>query len=260
MPRFLLNELLLNTHFEIRFDYVVFTVFVDAPHVIEVPSLGMGAFDKFDSTAVATTSSETDPELIPRAWWITKDPEQTGLPHKLYQGWDQTMAFLREVIDTQGPFDACLGFSQGAALAAIVGSVLECPTVHPSFSDLKDKPNGQKALKAVILVAGFKLDLQSEWYGDRSDSDSKTLKTRSLHILGRTDSIVGEDRSQPLISSFENPRVEWHDGGHFVPSKKSWRELFANYLQNLDNPDESAVPSPSEGVESIGTNTNVAKI
>ncbi|EGG12783.1 uncharacterized protein MELLADRAFT_101314 [Melampsora larici-populina 98AG31] len=165
-------------------------VFVDAPHVIDVPTVGAGAFEKF-----------TDAELIPRAWWSSKEPEQTGLPHKVYEGLD------------------------GAALAAVLSSVLEYPNLHTAFSDLKDQTDGQKAFKAVVLVAGFKLDLPPEWYGVRPDSDN---------------------RSEPLVSAFMNPRVEWHDGSHFVPSKKSWRDFFCNYVQKLDQTDESLIPSPGQ--------------
>ncbi|KAH9812928.1 serine hydrolase FSH [Melampsora americana] len=229
-------------------------VFVDAPHVIDVPTVGTGAFEKFDSTA---GSSETDAELIPRAWWSSKEPEQTGLPNKVYEGLDETMTFLREVIDTQGPFDACFGFSQGAALAAVLSSVLESPNLHEAFSSLKDQSDGQKAFKAVVLVAGFKLDLPPEWYGVRPESKSQTLKTRSLHILGRTDTIVGTDRSEALVSAFTNPRVEWHEGSHFVPSKKSWRDFFGDYFRNLNQTDESLIPSPGTTEDNL---SNLPKI
>ncbi|MBW0546560.1 hypothetical protein O181_086275 [Austropuccinia psidii MF-1] len=224
-------------------------VFVDAPHVIEVPSTATGAFEQFDSAAVTNHTEDTDPALIPRAWWRMK--EQVGLSGEtqlIYQGFDQSMAFLRQVIDNQGPFAACFGFSQGAAMAAILGSVVERPSLCVAFSHPPMKE--QLPFKAVILIAGFKISLPDKLYGDGLEQNQK-LTTRSLHVLGRTDAIVGEDRSLPLVEAFLNPRVVWHDGGHFVPAKKNWRDFFSSYFQNLDDPNDSLVPNPESSNENM---------
>ena len=37
--------------------------------------------------------------------------------------------------------------------------------------------------------------------------------TPTLHILGRTDVIIHEERSKELLDVCANKRVEWHDGG-----------------------------------------------
>ena len=39
------------------------------------------------------------------------------------------------------------------------------------------------------------------------------FSTPILHILGRTDIIVVEERSKELLDISANKRVEWHDGG-----------------------------------------------
>ena len=50
----------------------------------------------------------------------------------------------------------------------------------------------------------------------------------TLHIMGRNDVVVPPERSQTLVDACpdENRRVEVHDGGHFTPSKASWRHFF----------------------------------
>jgi len=78
------------------------------------------------------------------------------------------------------------------------------------------------------------------------------FSTPSLHVLGRNDVIVSTARSKTLIDVFESPRVEWHDGGHFVPSKATWRQFFKDYFASYD--DESSVRpadvrSPTPGVK-----------
>lgn len=47
-------------------------------------------------------------------------------------------------------------------------------------------------------------------------SDSLLLpsySTPTLHVIGRTDVVVEEERSNRLIVLSENKRVEYHDGG-----------------------------------------------
>ncbi|PLW15547.1 hypothetical protein PCANC_14537 [Puccinia coronata f. sp. avenae] len=224
-------------------------VFVDAPIVIDVPDATSDDLNKYDSAAVATHTPETDPALIPRAWWkakeITDGPDGT---RKTYEGFDESMKFIRRVIDEQGPFDACFGFSQGAAMAGLLASYLERPSLHTAFSD--PPLTAQQPFKAAILVAGFRLNHPPAWHRS-SDGTYTKLTTRSLHVIGNTDVIVAEDRSQSLVDAFEKPRVERHDGGHFVPSKKSWRDFFALYMQSIHLQDDSQVPSPGQSLNVV---------
>lgn len=50
-----------------------------------------------------------------------------------------------------------------------------------------------------------------------------------LHVLGDNDVVVTPERSQSLIDATLNGRVEHHTGGHFTPSKASWRH-FLKYV------------------------------
>lgn len=113
-----------------------------------------------------------------------------------------------------------------------------------------------------------------------------SYSTRTLHVLGRTDVIVVEERSKPLLELSSNKRVEWHDGGvciaisrtmrisladrypermtlllcigHFVPSKAPWRNFIRGFLRDpsmsepapgaaAQTPSEPAHPTASEG-------------
>jgi hypothetical protein len=45
---------------------------------------------------------------------------------------------------------------------------------------------------------------------------SPSLATRTLHVIGKTDVVVVEERSRQLVELSANKRVEEHDGGkHF---------------------------------------------
>ncbi|KAG6885046.1 hypothetical protein C0993_006373 [Termitomyces sp. T159_Od127] len=71
--------------------------------------------------------------------------------------------------------------------------------------------------------------------------------TPSLHVIGKTDIIVTEERSQSLVAASTNGRVEYHDGGHFVPSKKQWLKFLHAYMLEPS----SDLPSPSVGGYSV---------
>ncbi|KAI5474529.1 hypothetical protein MNV49_003085 [Pseudohyphozyma bogoriensis] len=198
--------------------------------------------DQFDSSA---TGQSSRPEDIPRTWWFSEDkPDGT----KQYNKLDVALRFLREVLEQQGPFDAVWGFSQGAALAGMLVALVETPSKNPIFaapgSNWPPKP-----FKFGILSCGFEpVDPEVRaWF-------NPPPKTPTLHVLGRGDTIVGEDRSVPFIGCFEGARAEWHDGGHHAPSKASWRQFFKAYIKEFksDTPDVAAVPSPSAPAEPDG--------
>jgi hypothetical protein len=85
--------------------------------------------------------------------------------------------------------------------------------------------------------------------------------TPTLHVLGRTDVVVVEERSKQLLEVSAVKRVEYHPGGtfafvcarsetltegrmrvgHFVPASKPWREFFSAWM---DDP-TAKIPSPT---------------
>lgn len=75
----------------------------------------------------------------------------------------------------------------------------------------------------MIAVGGF-LPIAEE--PDFSNYFPLPASLPVLHVIGRTDVVVSEERSQSLIDKCENSRVEYHTGGHFTPSKASWRHFF----------------------------------
>ncbi|GAA6032756.1 hypothetical protein JCM8097_000776 [Rhodosporidiobolus ruineniae] len=218
-------------------------VFVDPPHVVEVPTDSNSAAemkDKFDSDVSADT---------PRAWWFGKTDPSDG-HYRKFDKFDETLHYLRNILETQGPFDGVLGFSQGAACGAILTALLENPSLDPVFAASAQDASvawPHPPLKFAILSAGFfPLDPKTSAYFD------KKPKTPTLHILGRGDTIVGEERSVPLTQAFEDARVEWHDGGHHTPSKASWRNFIKAYIACFAEggagvEGAKALPSPSAG-------------
>jgi len=125
-------------------------------------------------------------------------------------------------------------------MAAILAALLEKPEVHPPF--LIDGKPPHAPLEFCVAVAGFR---------PRSPLVDSILlpsySTPTLHVLGRTDVIVVEERSKTLLEVSSNKRVEHHDGGHFVPSKAPWRNFLRSYLRDpLGNAPAPGLPAASQ--------------
>lgn len=146
--------------------------------------------DKFDSTASAAPTSAAD---TPRAWWFAETAEDGTSDFSRFRGFDVTLVYLRELMEKHAPIQGILGFSQGAASAAILAALVENPQLDPVFSaPPKDEntPWPPKPFDFAILSAGFlPLDPKVKAYFDVKP------KTPTLHVLGRADTIVGEGES-----------------------------------------------------------------
>ncbi|BGO92905.1 hypothetical protein NBRC10512_006079 [Rhodotorula toruloides] len=231
-------------------------VFVDPTHIVDMPTDPTDFRNKFDSDASASPTSDAD---TPRAWWFAK-PHPSDGHYREFVRFDETLRHLRQILEEQGPFDGVFGFSQGAACGAILTALVENPSLDPIFAAPSSNPSvawPPKPFKFAILSAGFfPLDPRAAGYFEKSK-----LRTPTLHVLGRGDTIVGEERSVPLTRAFEGARVEWHDGGHHTPSKASWRRFFQSYIEAFSEGGggaeaANALPSPTAGGES-GTATPV---
>ncbi|KAJ7057163.1 serine hydrolase FSH [Mycena amicta] len=220
-------------------------VFIDAPMILQPVDLVGSA------SAQALDAGDAGDAAESRAWfrWNEDKNEPVGLP--------QSVQLLRDVLKSRH-FDGVLGFSQGAAVAGFLAALLERPEIYPDF--LVDGKAPHPPFKFCVAVSGFRLR------GSLGDSVfSANYHTPTLHVLGRNDVIVIEERSRKLIDVSENARVEEHDGGHFVPSKTSWRKFLAAYLvdptDNVLSPSISAAPSannsgaatPLEGVSTYSS-------
>lgn len=212
-------------------------VFINAPHVLEPVDLtGHGiTLDALGASEVSAVSE--DPALKPRAWYKS-DPTRTRT-----DGLEESLAFLRDTLKAQR-LEGVFGFSQGAAMAALLAALLERPHRYAPF--LVDGEPPHPPLKFCVSVSGFKIagPMSAAVFSDG-------YATPTLHVLGKNDIIVVEERSRVLINISIGKRVEEHDGGHFVPSKASWRTFLKAYMLNLTgnipSPGTSSVSQPGSG-------------
>lgn len=189
------------------------------------------------------SSGNTADDLEAYGWWRrsnTADPPE-------YAGIDMCFDKIANVIATEGPFDGVVGFSQGAALAAMVTSLLERPSRYDAFKRAQElspiaipyptsfKNLQQPPLKFLVSYCGFRApgERYNGFYAD------PTIQTPSCHVNGSLDSLVEESRWRTLMEACGGEgmtRLVIHPGGHFVPSGKQYLETVADFMRMCMSP------------------------
>ncbi|KAJ7447720.1 serine hydrolase-domain-containing protein [Mycena galericulata] len=128
---------------------------------------------------------------------------------------------IRTVLEAQGPFQGILGFSQGAAFAAMILAFMENPDLDQNLLRNVKHP----AFEFAAMVSGFVAPTQEFPLPPR-------IRTPSLHIMGLNDIMVAPEISTKLADRFETAQVEIHQGGHFIPRTRAWRSFLCEYLRS----------------------------
>ncbi|WWC60334.1 uncharacterized protein I303_102905 [Kwoniella dejecticola CBS 10117] len=219
-------------------------VFLEPPVVVEKADLPWSDnLDQFGSNATTDETAQT-PETTPRAWWVTANEMKT------YRKFDETVAYLHDYLSKNEPFDGIMGFSQGAGMAAILSALLEKPGLHPNFSSEPPLPK----FKFAIFVGGFLPKAESH---DFTPYFPLPASLPTLHVCGKNDTLITIERSQTLVDKCENSRVELHDGGHYTPSKASWRHFFNAYINSFGPDGSQGDVPPVNSFGPSGANTPV---
>ncbi|KAL7662419.1 Serine hydrolase domain-containing protein [[Candida] zeylanoides] len=214
-----LRKMLTKKNFEL--DYV------DPPYVIANHRDLPFVLSDNDDEASAKFNELVD-RGVNRAWWQYRSPGH-------YEGFAESVEYLVQHIRKNGPYDGVMGFSQGAAMAAMLTNrVVELVPSQPQFT-------------VAILISGFafveardpqRTDMQVLTYSEPTVEDydaqvrilpqyesyftvSPSATTTVASVYGTADMTVPAIRSAHLAHLY-GPRSHTfvHDGGHFVPNKK----------------------------------------
>ncbi|KAI9480567.1 MAG: serine hydrolase FSH [Benjaminiella poitrasii] len=203
-----------------KLDKIADLVYVTAPQVTTDP--------KYTSEAhrAAVADENAPEEEKPFAWWHPYDDQQTEDGY--YQGFKESVEFLKDTMIKEGPFDGIFGFSQGACLAAIIVNALEDRTLAPTlFGPDFDHPN----FKFAILAAGFlpaaQKATQNLW--------AHKISTPTLHMIGGEDKLIAPALQEKLVEHCVDPVVIRHSGGHVVPSNAASRNETLAFVTKFVN-------------------------
>ena len=175
-------------------------------------------------------------ELDAWGWW----KRETGSGR--YAGLEDGLETIAETIRGAGGIDGVIGFSQGAAAAAMVASLLEPGRVgafersregnpdafaYPdSWKELQRMHPG--GLKFTALYSGFFAPnpLYAAFYEPK-------ISSPTLHFIGSLDTVVEESRSLALVDACVGAKEKtvYHPGGHFVPAGKEWGSVLVGFIK-----------------------------
>ncbi|KAF5861136.1 hypothetical protein ETB97_000576 [Aspergillus alliaceus] len=172
-----------------------------------------------------------------------------------YLGLEDGLATIAKVMAEEGPFDGVIGFSQGAAMAAMVVSLLEDgrKEAFARFLDPVVASEGKGEAEEVVGGVSFPKSFEGLahppfkfalcYSGFRSPGaryrgfyESPAVQTPILHVLGSLDAVVEESRSKALVAACAgNPekegKVVWHPGGHFLPSQRPYLDAAVRFIR-----------------------------
>ncbi|CAR24895.1 FSH1 domain-containing protein [Lachancea thermotolerans] len=181
--------------------------YIDGPTTLERKDL---PFEMDDEKWQATVDAQLN-----KSWFFHSD---------ISKELDLTTAIqtVSDHIKANGPYDGIVGFSQGAAVAAIITNrITQLVPDHPPFkvslifsgySFTEPDPEHEGQLR---ITEKFKQDF----------TPAPESPTKMLFVYGASDQAVPATRSKYLqeiyaSSSPENVKAFEHPGGHMVPNKK----------------------------------------
>ena len=163
----------------------------------------LGAEWQFDCLDAPQQISKPD-----RAWWINP-PGERSYTASAYEG-DEVAITQVEAAWASGNYDALLGFSQGAMLAAVVsarglvGQGVVLPRCIVLLGSALPKPYEQ-LLKEASLVGAQSI--------------------ASLHCLSKSDTINPPELGEWVADCFApGANTLWHEGGHIIPGDGGERD------------------------------------
>ena len=205
-----------------------------------------------------SSPSDDDDDLEAYGWWRRSDSSD---PVE-YVGLEDGLATVARTLASEGPFDGVAGFSQGAALAAMISSLLEAgprsdafATLHTASTSSIPFPQsfqsiGHPPLRFCVIYSGFIAP------GQRYRAFYEpSISTVSCHFIGSLDNVVEESRSQALIEAFggeAKSKIVYHPGGHFLPSSKTFLDVLTGFIKGtVQESLASEKPKQEERVEDM---------
>uniref|UniRef100_A0A8D0L5K3 Esterase OVCA2 n=1 Tax=Sphenodon punctatus TaxID=8508 RepID=A0A8D0L5K3_SPHPU len=155
----------------------------------------------------------------PRGWWFSNPQEETfdALEKAAScKGLEESLDAVAKVFAEQGPFDGLVGFSQGAALVAMLCT-------------LQQQGDTRFPFDFAIIIAGFKS--QAAAHGSYYQ---EPIVVPTLHVLGETDRVIPAQMSRELASHFADPTILTHPGGHFIPASAPQKRVYLEFLGRFE--------------------------
>ena len=150
-----------------------------------------------------------------KAWWLwnrsTENPINTG--------WEESIDQLVQRLEENGPYDGCIGFSQGASMLSLLIS--------------EQQSRGTQWFRFACFIGGFVPRMPA--MRQRVLSLEHDTNMCTWHSYGLADEIIRPSQSIELILVFGDKAVVCppHQGGHLVSSTKEVRTDFKHFIASV---------------------------
>ena len=223
-------------------------VYPEAPHVLPMKSTA----DIEGQTVQVTNGGRENA----RAWFTYKrdDPcdttESQSGKYIEYVGLEESVDVLAGVLqecpkninggneDHDRGILALIGFSQGGTFAHILASLANSARKKSSGkeTDVKNERNADKIFEridGVILIGTFPAKHSPQEGSACHPRLDRSLETKSLHVIGKSDTSVCPESSRNLAALFDDAEIYEHEKGHVVPTNSASCEAIIGFLGNL---------------------------
>ncbi|KAK1318486.1 Rhodanese-like domain-containing protein 6 [Acorus calamus] len=201
-------------------------VFVDAPHVLpfvyqpremEPHRSPRAAPSQQANKKFAWLVSPDSSFSMGSEWKIAGGPFDPLQYQQQTEGFEKSYAYLKSVFSKKGPFDGVLGFSQGAAMAALLCA---CRGNEGRVMDFR----------FAVLCSGFPVIIEEFGQG--------LIDCPSLHIFGNNrgnDRQIARNVSEQLACMFDKSCsvVVEHESGHIIPTWSPYIDQIRSFLSRF---------------------------
>lgn len=148
------------------------------------------------------------------AWWELP-PGERSFTTPTFEGWDETVAHVRQEWADRGPFDGFLGFSQGAILiASLVATGALAPAAQGEEEEAVEAGADVQLRASSLVLVGSAVPGP---YRDRVAALAEEGGTfRALHVIGERDAINPPAGAYVVAKALGGELLE-HPGGHELP-------------------------------------------
>ncbi len=172
-----------------------------------------------------------------------------------YYKWKDSLFYILDFCEKNGPFDGILGFSQGCVLSTLLiamssNSILQAKVdqdtnngvvfLQKLYKECKEAKylEKQAPFRFCIFVGSFlprALDLKKEFATMMEKQQIYIDDVPTVHIIGKLDQIIPYTATESHTKLFTNnlSRIVYHEGGHAVPSTKEVAEVVTSFLNSI---------------------------
>jgi len=193
-------------------------------HGLQKAFKGLAILEFVDAPFHAPSAPEDDGPSC--AWWDS----QTTATGQDYVGFWESFQHIIDILQQQGPYHGILGFSQGAAMGALLVAALKIAHLVPSVTLPEDT--------RTALAGNLRFAIFAGGHRPRDPILSSLLRDpiagiKTLHIVGKTDAMISPDRSLDLAKAFQDAEVVEHQGGHYIPVTSDVRTRYQQFLRQF---------------------------